>query len=125
VIGTGGIVGSDGLTDLFGLLAYAELVAFFNLSGDAALAPTLDDKAALGEMAVDEEGRRVEPRRHLHHHRLREVVRRPVARAERRFAPALAAGGPPFAAGFTAIASISTSSSGSTSRETTRMVFGG
>jgi len=54
VIGTGSIVGSDGLTDLFGLLAYAELVAFFNLSGDAELASSLEDKAALGEMAVAE-----------------------------------------------------------------------
>jgi len=44
------------LTDLFGLLAYAELVAFFNLSGDAALASSLEDKAALGEMAVAEFG---------------------------------------------------------------------
>src|SRR5499427_1883422 len=55
VTGTGG-ADSDGLTDLFGLLAYAELVAFFNLSGDAALAPTLEDKAALGGMAVAEFG---------------------------------------------------------------------
>ena len=54
MIGTGSIVGSDGLTDLFGLLAYAELVAFFNLSGDAELASSLEDKAALGEMAVAE-----------------------------------------------------------------------
>ena len=42
------------MTDLFGLLAYAELVAFLNLSRDAALAPSLADKAALGEMAVAE-----------------------------------------------------------------------
>ena len=54
--GTDGVAGSDGLTDLFGLLAYAELVAFFNLSGDAALASTLEDKAALGGMAVAEFG---------------------------------------------------------------------
>jgi hypothetical protein len=47
---------ADALTDLFGLLAYAELVAFFNLSGDAALASSLTDKAALGEMAVAEFG---------------------------------------------------------------------
>ena len=47
---------ADALTDLFGLLAYAELVAFFNLSGDAELAPTLEDKAALGGMAVAEFG---------------------------------------------------------------------
>ncbi len=48
--------GTDALTDLFGLLAYAELVAFFNLTGDAALASSLEDKAALGEMAVAEFG---------------------------------------------------------------------
>ncbi|MBO0817609.1 MAG: tRNA 2-methylthio-N6-isopentenyl adenosine(37) hydroxylase MiaE-like protein, partial [Actinobacteria bacterium] len=56
VTGAPGTVSSDGLTDLFGLLAYAELVAFFNLTGDAALASTLEDKAALGEMAVAEFG---------------------------------------------------------------------
>jgi tRNA-(MS[2]IO[6]A)-hydroxylase (MiaE)-like len=56
VTGTDGGIGGDGLTDLFGLLAYAELVAFFNLSGDAELASTLEDKAALGEMAVAEFG---------------------------------------------------------------------
>ena len=44
----------DGMVDLFGLLAYAELVAFLRLSSDAALAPTLADKAALGGMAVAE-----------------------------------------------------------------------
>jgi hypothetical protein len=47
---------ADGLVDLFGLLAYAELVAFLRLSGDAALAPSLEDKAALSEMAVAEFG---------------------------------------------------------------------
>jgi hypothetical protein len=46
----------DGMVDLFGLLAYAELVAFLRLSSDAALAPTLTDKAALGGMAVAEFG---------------------------------------------------------------------
>lgn len=46
----------DGLLDLFGLLAYAELVAFFRLSGDAALAPSLADKAELAGMAVAEFG---------------------------------------------------------------------
>jgi tRNA-(MS[2]IO[6]A)-hydroxylase (MiaE)-like len=51
-----GATQADALTDLFGLLAYAELVAFFNLSGDAELAPTLEDKAALGGMAVAEFG---------------------------------------------------------------------
>ena len=55
VAGTGA-PGMDAQTDLFGLLAYAELVAFFNLSADAAVAPTLVDKAALGEMAVAEFG---------------------------------------------------------------------
>ena len=42
------------VTDLLGLLAYAELVAFFRLSDDAALAPSIADKAALGRMAVAE-----------------------------------------------------------------------
>ena len=46
----------DGMVDLFGLLAYAELVAFLRLSSDAALAPTLEDKAALSGMAVAEFG---------------------------------------------------------------------
>ncbi len=44
----------EGVIDLLGLLAYAELDAFFRLTGDAALAPTLADKAALGGMAVAE-----------------------------------------------------------------------
>ena len=44
------------MLDLLGLLAYAELVAFFRLSEDAALAPSLVDKAALGGMAVAEFG---------------------------------------------------------------------
>ena len=48
--------GQAGVLDLFGLLAYAELVAFFRLSEDAALAPSLADKAALGQMAVAEFG---------------------------------------------------------------------
>ena len=47
---------TDGVLDLLGLLAYAELVAFFRLSEDAAMAPSLSDKAALGEMAVAEFG---------------------------------------------------------------------
>ncbi len=47
---------ADGMVDLFGLLAYAELVAFLRLSSDAALAPSLEDKAALGGMAVAEFG---------------------------------------------------------------------
>ncbi len=44
------------VVDLLGLLAYAELVAFFRLSEDASLAPSLADKAALAEMAVAEFG---------------------------------------------------------------------
>jgi len=52
--GTQGL--STGVLDLLGLLAYAELVAFFRLSEDAALAPSLSDKAALAEMAVAEFG---------------------------------------------------------------------
>jgi tRNA-(MS[2]IO[6]A)-hydroxylase MiaE-like protein len=47
---------SDGVLDLLGLIAYAELVAFFRLSDDAALATSLADKAALAEMAVAEFG---------------------------------------------------------------------
>jgi len=50
------VASADGVLDLLGLLAYAELVAFFRLSEDAALAPSLSDKAALGEMAVAEFG---------------------------------------------------------------------
>jgi hypothetical protein len=44
----------DGVVDLLGLLAYAELVAFFRLAEDAALASSLADKAALAAMAVAE-----------------------------------------------------------------------
>ena len=46
----------DGVLDLLGLLAYAQLVAFFRLSDDAALAVSLADKAALAEMAAAEFG---------------------------------------------------------------------
>ena len=42
--------------DLLGVLALAELTAFERLAGDASLAPTLADKAALGGMAVAEFG---------------------------------------------------------------------
>jgi hypothetical protein len=45
-----------GVVDLLGLLAYAELVAFFRLTDDAALAVSLADKTALAEMAVAEFG---------------------------------------------------------------------
>jgi hypothetical protein len=54
--GAPGDAGPDGVLDLLGLLAYAELVAFFRLSEDAVLAPSLADKAALGGMAVAEFG---------------------------------------------------------------------
>lgn len=47
---------SDGVLDLLGLMAYAQLVAFFRLTDDAALAASLADKAALAEMAVAEFG---------------------------------------------------------------------
>jgi hypothetical protein len=46
--------GAAGIVGLYGLLAYAELVAFFRLSDDGKLAPTLADKAALAGMAVAE-----------------------------------------------------------------------
>jgi hypothetical protein len=46
----------DGIIDLLGLLAYAELDAYFRLTEDAALAPSLADKAALAGMAVAEFG---------------------------------------------------------------------
>jgi tRNA-(MS[2]IO[6]A)-hydroxylase (MiaE)-like len=45
-----------GVVELLGVLAYALLVAFFRLTEDAALAESLADKAALGEMAVAEFG---------------------------------------------------------------------
>jgi hypothetical protein len=46
----------DGVLDLLGIVAYAQLVAFFRLADDAALAADLADKAALGEMAAAEFG---------------------------------------------------------------------
>jgi hypothetical protein len=46
----------DGVLDLLGLIAYAQLVAFFRLSDDAALASSLADKAELAQMAVAEFG---------------------------------------------------------------------
>jgi ferritin-like protein len=42
--------------DLLGMLAYAELDAYFRLTEDAALAPSLADRAALAGMAVAEFG---------------------------------------------------------------------
>jgi uncharacterized ferritin-like protein (DUF455 family) len=46
----------SGIIDLLGMLAYAELDAYFRLTDDAALAPSLADKAALAGMAVAEFG---------------------------------------------------------------------
>ncbi|MFD0777122.1 ferritin-like fold-containing protein, partial [Streptomonospora algeriensis] len=43
-----------GVIDLLGLLAYARLVAFFRLVGDAELAPTLESKGALADLAAAE-----------------------------------------------------------------------
>ena len=40
--------------DLFGVLAYGELTAFERLAADAAMAPSIDDKAALAGMATAE-----------------------------------------------------------------------
>ncbi|GAA1288979.1 hypothetical protein Psi02_18140 [Planotetraspora silvatica] len=48
---------SPGVVDLLGVLAYAELTAFLKLAEDAALlAPTLNDRAALGDVAATEYG---------------------------------------------------------------------
>jgi tRNA-(MS[2]IO[6]A)-hydroxylase (MiaE)-like len=46
----------DGVLDLLGIVAYAQLTAFFRLTDDAALAVELADKAALAEMAAAEFG---------------------------------------------------------------------
>jgi hypothetical protein len=43
-----------GVVELLGVLAYGELSAFERLAADAALAPTLADKAALADMACAE-----------------------------------------------------------------------
>jgi hypothetical protein len=43
-----------GVIDLFGVLAYTELVAFERLAADASLAPTISDEAALALMATAE-----------------------------------------------------------------------
>lgn len=46
---------APGVVDLLGVLAYAELTAFLRFAEDAALlAPTLSDRATLGELAVTE-----------------------------------------------------------------------
>jgi hypothetical protein len=54
--GQPGGIPRDGIVDLLGLLAYAELDAYFRLTEDAALAPSLADRAALAGMAVAEFG---------------------------------------------------------------------
>ncbi len=46
----------EGVVDLLGALAYAELTGFFRLSADAELAPTQEAAAALSRMAVTEFG---------------------------------------------------------------------
>lgn len=42
------------VVDLLGAIAYGELVAFERLAEDATLAPTLEDKVAMGAMAAQE-----------------------------------------------------------------------
>lgn len=44
----------DAVIDLLGVLAYGELSAFERLAADAALAPKIDDKAAIAGMATSE-----------------------------------------------------------------------
>ena len=46
----------DAVTDLLGVLAYAELIAFERLAYDARMAPSLEDKAALARLATTEFG---------------------------------------------------------------------
>lgn len=46
----------EAIIDLLGAMAYGELTAFSRLAGDAELAPTLEGKAALAGMAVNEFG---------------------------------------------------------------------
>ena len=48
---TAGAVSSQAVVDLLGMLAYAELLAFDRMAGDAALAPDLRRRAVLSEMA--------------------------------------------------------------------------
>ncbi|WP_055480693.1 ferritin-like fold-containing protein [Sphaerimonospora mesophila] len=48
---------APGVVDLLGMLAYAELTAFLRMAEDAALlAPSLTDRAALGDLAAMEYG---------------------------------------------------------------------
>ncbi len=67
--------------DLLGVLAYGELTAFERLAGDARLAPTIADKAALGAMACAELG---------HYRRLVERLRDLGAEPETAMAPFVA-----------------------------------
>ena len=53
------------VVDLLAVLAYGELTAFERLADDAGLAPSVADKAALGEMAVAEFGHFVKLRDRL------------------------------------------------------------
>lgn len=55
----------EAVVDLLGVLAYGELIAFERMAGDASLAPTLDAKASLAEMAVAEFGHFRSLRDHL------------------------------------------------------------
>ena len=55
----------DAVTDLLGVLAYAELIAFERLAYDARMAPTLEDKAALAQLATAEFGHYQLIERHL------------------------------------------------------------
>jgi len=54
------------VVDFLGVLAYGELIAFERLAEDAGLAPSVADKAALGEMVVAEFGHFVKLRDRLH-----------------------------------------------------------
>ena len=55
----------EAVVDLLGVLAYAELSAFERMASDAPLAPGLEQRTALGEMAVAEFGHFVALRDHL------------------------------------------------------------
>ncbi|MCZ2822268.1 ferritin-like fold-containing protein [Modestobacter sp. VKM Ac-2977] len=50
--GSGRTAGQPAVIDLLGVLAYAELTAFDRLAEDARLAPTLEGRAALAQMAA-------------------------------------------------------------------------
>ncbi|MFC3997194.1 ferritin-like fold-containing protein [Nocardiopsis sediminis] len=67
-----------GVVDLLGLLAYAELVAFFRLAAHAGLAPTLEAKGELAELAATEQG---------HYRRLRDRLAELGADPEAAMAP--------------------------------------